>query len=112
MALTEHDLELFAGRMRQHFPRELRDTAYELALLLARIAGAKVKSLTPLTTIDTILEWTGPPILEGSDSLDTVERVMALEEELGSVFVLPDELAARAKDATFREWVEHAARKR
>ena len=117
MAITEHDLELFAARIRPQFPSELRDTAYELALSIARVAGPKVKLLTPDTTIDTILEWSSATSLEwpdadladGADSLDTVELVMALEEEFGGGFVLPDVLAGRTDTATFREWVEYVA---
>jgi hypothetical protein len=112
MTITEHDLELFAARIRPHFPLELRDTAYELALSIARVAGPKAKLLTPDTTIDTIIEWTDAVFLSSSDSLDRVEQVMALEEELGSAFVLPDEIAARTDRATFRDWVEHAAKAR
>lgn len=120
MAITEQDLELFAARIRPQFPRDLRDTAYELALSIARVAGSKVKRLTPDTTIDTILEWTaakhrGMPAIElaeGADSLDRVELVMALEEELGGSFILPDAFAGRTDKATFREWVEYVARTR
>ena len=117
MAITEHDLELFAARIRPQFPSELRDTAYELALSIARVAGPKVKLLTPDTIIDTILEWSSATSLEwpdaeladGTDSLDTVELVMALEKEFGGGLVLPATFAGRTDKATFREWVEYVA---
>jgi hypothetical protein len=120
MAITEHDLELFAARIRPQFPGELRDTAYELALSIARVVGSKVKLLSPETTIDTILEWSGatflawsgPAIEDGADSLDQVDQIMALEEEFGGGFVVPHALAHRTDEATFREWVELEAGKR
>lgn len=120
MAITDHDLELFAARIRPHFPRELRDTAHELALSIARVVGPKVKLLTPDTTIATILGWmgatdpviSGEEVVGGTDSLDRVELVMALEEQWGCGFSVPDAFAGRTDQATFREWVEYVARTR
>ena len=119
MAITEHDLELFAAPIRPQFPAELREIAYELALSIARVAGPKVKLLTPDTSIDTILEWSGAtflvwsvPAFEDGADLDKVEQTIALEEEFGGGFAVPDALMSRADKATFREWVEHVASKR
>jgi len=36
---------------------------------------------------------------------------MAIEEDLGAAFILPDELASRTDTATFRELVQHVAAK-
>ena len=105
MALTERDVELFAARIRPHFPPEQRDIAYQLAHDIARLAGAKVKLLRPGTTIDEIWSWMAKGQPFGADSLDKVESIMVLEEELG--FEVPDKLASRSDRATFRELVEH-----
>jgi hypothetical protein len=109
MAITETDVELYAARIRPHFPPELRETAYSLALPLARVVGTKAKLLRPETTIDEILEWLGPHYVRGTNSLDKVEVIMAMEEDLGAAFVLPDELAGRAGTMTFHELVQHVA---
>ena len=112
MTVTERDVELFAARIRLHFPPPLRDTAYEFAYSLARLVGAKVKLLSPETTLAEILGWVRPGVPFPSDSLDQVEWVMALEEEIGPGFVLPDELAAHTERTTFAQLVEHVAKKR
>jgi len=41
----------------------------------------------------------------------TRELIMAIEEDLGAAFILPDELASRTDTATFRELVQHVAAK-
>src|SRR5687767_13897031 len=102
MAITETDVELLAARIRPHFPPELRETAYSLALSIARVVGIKAKLLRPDTPIDEILEWIGPHYAQGKDSLDKVETIMAMEEDLGAAFVLPDEMASRTDTMTFR----------
>jgi hypothetical protein len=111
MAISETDVEMFAARIRPYFPPELRDTAFSLALSIARVLGAKAKLLRPETTLDEIIEWLGPHYVEGKDSLDKVELIMAIEEDLGAAFVLPDEWASRSNTATFRELVQHVATK-
>jgi acyl carrier protein len=83
-----------------------------LALPIARVVGAKAKLLRAETTIDEILEWLGQQYAHGTDSLDKVEVVMAMEEDLGAAFVLPDELAGRADTMTFRELVQHVGAKK
>jgi hypothetical protein len=50
MATTEHDLLLYARRVRLHFPLELRDIAEELAMAIAAWAGSQAKGLRPQTT--------------------------------------------------------------
>jgi len=112
MAITETDVELYATRIRPHFPPELRETAYSLALPIARVVGAKAKLLRAETRIDEILEWLGPHYTQGKDSLDKVEMIMAMEEDLGAAFVLPDELASQTDTMTFRELVQHLAAKK
>jgi hypothetical protein len=112
MAITETDVDLYAARIRGHFPPELREPAYSLALHIARITGTKAKLLRPETTIDEILEWLGPHYVQGKDSLDKVEMIMAMEEDLGAAFVLPDELASRTDTMTFLELVQHVAAKK
>ena len=109
MAITETDVELYAARIRAHFPPGLREAAFALAYSIARIAGPKAKQLRPETTLDEIIEWLGPHYVQSKDSLDEVERVMAMQEEAGDAFMLPDELAARTDTATFAELVRHVA---
>jgi hypothetical protein len=109
MAITETDVELYAARIRPHFSPELRETAYLLALPIARVVGGNAKLLRPETTIDEILEWLGPHYAQGKDSLDKVEMIMAMEEDLGEAFVLPDELASRTDTMTFRDLVLYVA---
>lgn len=110
MAITEADLEMYAARVRVHFPPELRDTAFEMAYSIARIVGPKAKALRPDTTLDELIEWVGPHYaLEGEDSMDKVETIMAMEVDLGDAFVLPDEMAARSDTATFSELVQYVA---
>jgi hypothetical protein len=103
---------MYAARIRPHFPPELRDTAFSLALPIARVVGVRAKLLRPETTIDEIIEWLGPHYVRGKDSLDKVEMVMAMDEDLGAAFVLPDELASRTSTMTFRELVQHVAAKK
>ena len=38
--------------------------------------------------------------------------IMAMEEDLGAAFVLPDELAGRTDTMTFRELVQYVAAKK
>ena len=109
MAVTEDDVELFAARIRAHFPPAQREIAYELAYGIARIVGPRVKRLTPNTTIDEILSWMEHAEPEGLVSLDKVEWVMALEEGFG--FEIPDHFAGRTDTTTFRDLVEHRAKK-
>src|SRR5262245_61813699 len=98
MAVTEHDIEQFAARIRLHFEPRLRDIAFELAHGIAGLVGSRVKQLRPETTIDEIFGWVGD---SDAGSLDKVEWFMALEEELG--FGIPDDIVARSDRATFRE---------
>jgi hypothetical protein len=109
LALTKQDLEAFAARIRPHFKPELRDIAYELALGIARCVGPKAKELRPDTRFEEIFEWFEKPE-PFPTSLDQVEWVMALEEELG--MALPDSMAGQPKFGTFRELVLERARKR
>jgi len=109
MAITDTDVELYAARIRPHFLPELRETAYSLALPIARVVGIKAKLLRPDTTIDEILKWIGPHYAQGKDSLDKVEAIMAMEEDLGAAFVLPDELASRTDTMNFHDLVLYVA---
>jgi acyl carrier protein len=112
MAIDDDDIYLFASRIRPHFPPELRETAFELAYAIARFAGVKAKELRPETTLDEILAWMKLEWPQPKDSLDAIEWVMALEEELEDSFALPDDLAGRTDTATFAELVESNARRR
>jgi hypothetical protein len=103
---------MYAARIRPHFPPELRETAYTLALPIARAAGAKAKLLRPETTIDEVLVWVGPHYVRGRDSLDKVEMIMEMEADPGAAFVLPDELASRTNTLTFRQLVQFVAERR
>jgi acyl carrier protein len=107
MAVTEHDVEQFAARIRLHFEPALRDIAFDLARAIARVVGSQVKLLRPETKIAEIFAWVSE---SDSGSLDKVEWIMAIEMELG--FELPDELAGRFDWTTFRELVEYVARNR
>jgi len=118
MAITEHDLELYARRVRVHFPPALRQVAEELALAIARRAGPKSKLLRPQTTLQEILSWMGAVPLDSNiaksadslDSLTAVEVVMALEVELG--WELPDKLLSMPADTTYLELVQHEVDRR
>jgi acyl carrier protein len=117
MPISDKDLASFAARIRPHFEPELRDAAEELALRIAYLAGARVKLLRPETTVRELREWCDfeeAPVVEtgslGSDSLDTVELVMALEEELGPAN--PHELASTCDTETFRDLVVRNAKRR
>lgn len=111
MAITEHDIEQFAARIRLHFEPELRDIAFDLAHAFARVVGSKVKLLRPETRIAEIFSWVSEPEPESSSgSLDQVEQIMAIEVEFG--IELPDELAGHFDSVTFRELVEYTARSR
>ena len=112
MAITETDVEMYAARIRAHFPPELRDIAFALAFSIARIVGPEATQLRPTTTIDEIIGWLGQHHVDAKDSLDKVEMVIAMEEELGGAFVLPDELAARSDTLTFADLVRHVAAKK
>jgi acyl carrier protein len=108
MTFSDQDLELFAARIRAHFDPELRQTAYQLALGIARCVGEKSKLLRPETTLAELFSWfdnVGP----FASSLDQVEWIMAVEEELG--FEIPDKLAGTAEVSTFRDLVIQRARK-
>ena len=104
MTLTNQDLRALAARIRPYFDPPLQDIAEEFALLIAQTAGARSKGLRPETTLDEILEWIG------TDSLDRVEVMMAIEEELG--FAIPDEDAEHSSVTTFRQLALRIARKR
>ncbi len=103
MTLTSEDLHGFAARIRAYFNPPLQDIAEEFALLIARTAGVRAKELRPETTLDQILEWIG------TESLNRVEVIMAIEAELG--FEIPDEDADSAV-TTFRQLVTRIAQKR
>jgi hypothetical protein len=110
MKITKSDLEMFAARIRPHFEPELRETAYQLALEIAHVVGAKVKDLRPETALVELFAWLeSHDPLGGSlhDSLDTVELSMVLEEEFGI-----DESGSPPRFDTFRDLVVHRARKR
>jgi hypothetical protein len=109
MVVTDTDVEMFAARIRAYFQPELRETAFSLALAIARVVGAKAKTLRPETTLDEIIEWLEPHYVGDKDSLEKVELVMAMEEELGVSFVLPDDFGGSTDIATFRELVQHVA---
>ena len=102
--LTPQDLQAFAARIRAHFEPPLQDVAEEVALQIARTAGGRTKDLRPHTTLNEIVSWLG------TDSLDKVEAMMAIEEEL--LFELSDGDAERSANITFRDWVVKIARKR
>src|SRR5262245_17703215 len=104
MALTDQDLRAFAAGIRPHFIPPLQDIAEEFALVIARGAGARVKELRPETTLDEIIAW-----FDGG-SLDGVEMIMAMEEELA--FEISDEDAGRSSFTTFRQLVIQIARAR
>jgi hypothetical protein len=103
---------MYAARIRAHFAPELRDSAFALALPIARVVGRQAKQLRPETTLDEIIQWLAPHYVDGKDYLDKVEMIMLMEEDLGDAFVLPDELAARSDMLTFADLVRHIATKK
>ena len=109
MTISEHDVELYAARIRVHFAPELRDVAYDFALRIAKIAGTQVKSLRPETTVGEIYGWLQKEF-DPTASLDQVEAIMAIEEEFG--YEIPESHAAQGNSATFQEIVEQEVRKR
>lgn len=116
MALTRDDIEAFARRIRPHFPEHLRDAAEELALLVAKRSGQRAKDLRPETPLADYYRWlqeqggSAPDLGERRDSLDTVELIMALEEELQIEF--SDEFARKTNLQTFADLVEYTWRQR
>lgn len=108
MTITQRDLQLYAARVRPHFAPELRDMAEALAYQIAGVVGPNATQLRPETTLEEILEWLEASAPYREDSIDEVEWIMALEEETG--FEIPDRLTADAKAATFKQWVECAAK--
>jgi hypothetical protein len=140
MALSEQDIELFAARIRLHFEPDLRDTAYNLALPLARLCGARIKALRPETTLAEIRGWVGgvssaiEDPLSDTGSLDLPEesggdaapgfnllrgpnaarlrRVMNGLIETARGQLVREELALRSGRTTFRQWVVARARAR
>jgi hypothetical protein len=90
MAFDEHDVALLAARIRPHFPPALR----------------------PETPLDEIFEWLELDWPVPTKSLDAVEWIMAVEEELGKAFILPDEIADCTNRATFGELVAVVARRK
>jgi hypothetical protein len=138
MALSEQDIELFAARIRLHFEPDLRDTAYNLALPLARLCGARIKALRPETTLAEIREWLGVSSavedpLQDTASLDLpdesgedapgfnllrgpnaarLRRVMSGLIETARGQLIREELALRSGRTTFRQWVVARARAR
>jgi hypothetical protein len=101
--MTEDELGPYAARVRPFFDAELRDTAEELALQMARHIGIYTKLLRPDTTLTQILAW-----LRASDrtatSRDDVDSVMLLEQALA--FEIPDALAFGPDSTTFLDLVE------
>ncbi len=91
------DVDDFVGR---HFPAGTsRDVARQLWWLLDEDLGIEVSGLHPDDDLASILADSS------SDSLDAVELIMALEEELS-----PDVRAERpGRLGSFREFVERAA---
>lgn len=108
MTITDEDLQLYAARVRAHFPPHLRNAAEVVAYGIARAVGPKVKELRPETTVSEILGWTESLGHYSQDSVDTVEWIMALEEEFE--FEIPDYDSERAKTMTFQDWIEGIAR--
>src|SRR5688572_17826936 len=104
MALTTQDLDAFAARIRPYFEPRLQNLAQELARQIAEFAGPQAKLLRPETTLDEIVTWAK------SDSLDTIEFVMMLEEVFG--LTIPDSDASQGGRITFRQLVKYAAIKR
>jgi hypothetical protein len=140
MSVSEEDLELFAARIRLHFEPELRDAAYALALPLALVCGARIKSLRPETTLAEIRGWMGladaspgstllrdealslfNEIRLATRSNTTAPRrrhVFRAQQVLRQLYdtargrVIVRELRLRSPQTTFREWVLSRARVR
>lgn len=104
MAITDHDVELFAQRIEAWFPQEQRDAAYSLAYPIAQLVGAKSKQLRPDTRLSAILEWLSHADVFGIAEMDEVEVLMAFEEE--AKLVIPDSMAAQSDDISFADLVK------
>jgi hypothetical protein len=101
--MNSDDWELEVAFIRWDFPPAERDTAQTVAAAFGAVVGPAILQLRPEHTMGKIVSWSH------SDSLDTVELLMALEEEfLGHE--MDDEFAAGFEQRTFREFVEYLSR--
>jgi acyl carrier protein len=102
MPVTERDFAAWAARIRPHFEPRLQDTAETVARMFAPSVGSKLKDLRPETRMEELLQWVKE---SGRSSLDWVELIMFIEEELPSE--VSDEFAESLELRTFRDFVEH-----
>jgi hypothetical protein len=99
------DQELWAARVRLHFEPDLRDPAEEVARILVPVVGRRIKELRPETHMGEILRWLKDQTSVLTSSLDWVELMMMIEEQMGTE--ITDEFAERLEEHAFREFVVH-----
>ena len=99
--MKTEDWESYVAFIRLDFPPQQRDIAQRLAVVFAQVVGREIARLRPDHTLVEVLGW------RGADSLDTVEFIMALEQECG--FEIGDDFAASSSNKTFRDLVEHVS---
>ena len=80
-------------------------TATSAAGVLVLAVGSRVKELRPETPMSKVLDWLKDDANRRNTSLDWVELLMAVEEEVSSETT--DAFAETLEQRTFREYVEH-----
>lgn len=105
MPLDDRDLERWAARVRPYFEPPLQDVAEGAAAVLVMGVGSRIKELRPETPMADVVSWLKDARDTGSASLDWVEMLMAVDEEVSSE--VTDAFAETLEQRTFREYVEH-----
>ena len=105
LPVTDRDLAAWAAEIRSHFEPELQDVAGGAARVLVRAVGHRIRRLRPETRMAEVVSWLKDAESRRSTSLDWVEILMAVEEELSTETT--DVFAETLEQRTFREYVEH-----
>jgi hypothetical protein len=103
--VTDQDLEVWAARIRPHFEPRLQGMAEAVAAVLVLAVGSRIKQLRPETPMSEVFSWLKDDASPRRTSLDWVEMLMAVEEEVSSEAT--DAFAETLEQRTFREYVEH-----
>jgi hypothetical protein len=103
--VTDHDLEAWAARIRPHFEPRLQDIAEAAAAVLVLGVGSRIKQLRPETPMGEVFSWLTDDASSRRTSVDWVEMLMAVEEEVSSEST--DAFAKTLEQRTFREYVDH-----
>jgi hypothetical protein len=79
--------------------------AEAVAAVLVLAVGSRIKQLRPETPMSEVFSWLKDDASPRPASLDWVEMLMAVEEEVSSEAT--DAFAETLEQRTFREYVEH-----